>query len=168
MTGAPAADQRAVLALAVAGVVTGVAGVARLADRSVPAGVELATHYPGGKVTGVRIVGDTVSVHLVADRLPLPAVAGEARAAAEASLASLGARHRVDVVVEDLEVDELPPRDTEEQVVDLRRPGRVQGVRGAQPSPPEGQGARGALPSPPDNRGVRGPQPSPPDNGGSR
>ena len=156
MTGAPAADQRAVLALAVAGVVTGVAGVARLADRSEPAGVELATHYPGGKVTGVRIVGDTVSVHVVADRLPLPTVAGEARAAAEASLASLGARHRVDVVVEDLEVDELPPRDTEEQVVDLRRPR------------PPGLGARGALPSPPDNRGVRGPQPSPPDNGGSR
>lgn len=100
----PIAD-RAALAHAVAASVAGVPGVARLSGG---AGIEAATLYPGGKVTGVKVSDHRVAVHIAADRLPLPALAGEVRAAARAALASLASEHAVDVVIEALDLEQLP------------------------------------------------------------
>ena len=98
--------ERVAVAQAVAAAVAGVPGVARLSGG---AGIEAATLYPGGKVTGVKVADHRVAVHLVASQLPLPALVGEVRAAARAALASLGFEHSIDVVVESLDLDQLPP-----------------------------------------------------------
>lgn len=96
---------RAALAHAVAAAAVAVPGVARLSGG---AGIEVATLYPGGKVTGVRVSEHGVSVHIVVDRLPLPPLIGKVRAATREALTSLGAEHPVDVVVERLNVEQLP------------------------------------------------------------
>jgi hypothetical protein len=104
---APIAD-RAVLAQAVAAGVAAVPGVARLATGG---GTEVATLYPGGKVIGVKVTDSSVAVHIVAARLPLPALIRQVRAAARSALAALGSEHPVDVVVEalNLDLELLPP-----------------------------------------------------------
>lgn len=100
---------RAGLAAAVAGAVTTVPGVARLS----PGGpVEVATQHAGGKVIGVSLTDPhAVTVHLVADRLPLTVVAESARAAAQAALRTQGDGRRVDIVIDDLVLPGQPPPD---------------------------------------------------------
>jgi hypothetical protein len=70
----------------------------------------VATQCAGGKVVGVGVRGDAVVAHLVIDRLPLDRVAQVARAAAEAALADLGVARRLDLVIDDVDLDHLPPR----------------------------------------------------------
>ncbi|GAA4440462.1 hypothetical protein [Phytohabitans houttuyneae] len=97
------------LALAVRDAVTAVPGV-----RQVRAGsaVEVATQYPGGKVSGVRVSGETVEVHVVVGRLPLQPVVGQARAAARAVLDRYGDPRPVTVVVVDVADDAFAGADT--------------------------------------------------------
>jgi hypothetical protein len=97
---------RAALAAAVATALTQVPGVARLSPGT---GVEVATQFPGGKVVGVGVRDDAIVAHLVVDRLPLDQVARAARAAAEAALADLGIARRLDLVIDDVDLDHLPP-----------------------------------------------------------
>ena len=94
-----------VISQAVALGVAGVAGVARLTPG---AGVEAATYFAGGKTVGVVVRQDQVRVHIVLSQLPIVEVAERARAAAQRVLGALGAERRVEVVVEDLEVEQLP------------------------------------------------------------
>jgi len=88
------------LAQAVAAAVTAVPGVARLSGGS---GVEVATLFAGGKVVGLRLSGEQVDIHVVADRVPLPPIADEAAKAARRVLAVAGDDRQVRVVVEDVE-----------------------------------------------------------------
>jgi hypothetical protein len=101
----PTTVDRATLAQAVAAGVLAVPGVARLSGGR---GVEAATLYPGGKVVGVVADDQAVRVHVVAGRLPLGPLVREVRAAVAIVLAGLGAARVVDLVVEDLELDQLP------------------------------------------------------------
>jgi hypothetical protein len=94
-----------VIAQAVALGVAGVAGVARL---SPGAGVEAATYFAGGKTVGVVVRQDQVRVHIVLGQLPIAEVAERAREAAQRVLRALGAERPVEVVVEDLDVEQLP------------------------------------------------------------
>ena len=107
MTTQPVQVDRAVLAAAVASALARVPGVARLSPGP---GVEVATQFAGGKVVGVAVRDDAVVAHLVIDRLPLDQVARAARAAAEAALADLGVARRLDLVIDDVDLDHLPPR----------------------------------------------------------
>jgi len=102
----PVQVDRAVLAAAVATALARVPGVARLSPGT---GVEVATQFAGGKVVGVAVRDDTVVAHLVIDRLPVDQVARSARAAGEAALADLGVARRLDLVIDDVELDHLPP-----------------------------------------------------------
>jgi hypothetical protein len=105
VTARPVVD-RAVLAAAVATALVQVPGVARLSPGT---GVEVATQVAGGKVVGVGLRDDAVVAYLVVDRLPVDQVARAARAAGEAALADLGVARRLDLVIDDLELDRLPP-----------------------------------------------------------
>jgi hypothetical protein len=96
--------RRGRLALAVAAAVDSVGGVRRTGGH----GVEVATQYPGGRVLGVRLGADEVTVHIVAERLPIDAVADAVRVAARSALAGLGDNRGVAVSVEDLDVLSLP------------------------------------------------------------
>lgn len=93
------------IAQAVAAAIAGVADVARL---TAGAGVEAATYYAGGKTIGVVVGKDQITVHIVVMELPVARVAERVREAALEVLGALGARHAVDVVVEDVELDQLP------------------------------------------------------------
>ncbi|MFC7484639.1 hypothetical protein ACFQX7_37875 [Luedemannella flava] len=86
------------LVRALAEAVEQVPGVARLHPGTV---VEVATHFAGGKVVGVRL-GDPVEIHIVADRVPLPPVAAEVAAATRRILAAAGDDRQVTVVVDDV------------------------------------------------------------------
>ena len=100
--------RRGRLALAVAAAVDTVGGVRRTGGP----GVEVATQYPGGRVLGVRLGADEVTVHIIAERLPLDAVAEAVRLAARSALASLGDGRAVAVSVDDLDVSSLRGRRT--------------------------------------------------------
>jgi hypothetical protein len=106
VTAQPVRVDRAVLAAAVATALARVPGVARL---SAGTGVEVATQFAGGKVVGVGVRDDAVVAYLVVDRLPVDQVARAARAAAEAALGELGVTRRLDLVIDDVELDHLPP-----------------------------------------------------------
>ena len=106
MTTQPVQVDRAVLAAAVATALARVPGVARLSPGT---GVEVATQFAGGKVVGVGVRDDTVVAHLVVDRLPVDQVAQVARVAGEAALADLGVARRLDLVIDDVDLDRLPP-----------------------------------------------------------
>ena len=106
MTAQPVQVDRAVLATSVASALTQVPGVARLSPGT---GVEVATQFAGGKVVGVAVRDNTVVAHLVVDRLPLDRVARAARVAGEAALADLGVARRLDLVIDDVDLDHLPP-----------------------------------------------------------
>jgi hypothetical protein len=106
VTTQPVQVDRAALAASVASALMQVPGVARL---SPGAGVEVATQFAGGKVVGVGVRDDAVIAHLVIDRLPLDQVARAARAAAEAVLAALGVARRLDLVIDDVDLERLPP-----------------------------------------------------------
>ena len=96
--------RRGRLALAVAAAVDTVAGVRRTGGQ----GVEVATQYPGGRVVGVRLGPDEVTVHIIAERLPLDTVADAVHAAVGAALAGLGDRRVVAVTIDDLDVSSMP------------------------------------------------------------
>ena len=96
--------RRGRLALAVAGAVDTVAGVRRSGGQ----GVAVATQYPGGRVVGVRLGPDEISVHIIAERLPLEVVADAVHAAVGATLAGLGDRRAVTVTIDDLDVPSMP------------------------------------------------------------
>ena len=68
----------------------------------------MATQYPGGRVLGVQLGADEVTVHIIAERLPLDAVADAVRLAARSALAGLGDSRAVAVSVDDLDVASLP------------------------------------------------------------
>jgi hypothetical protein len=106
VTAQPPEVDRAALAATVATALARVPGVARLSPGS---RVEVATQYAGGKVVGVRVRDDAVVAHLVVNRLPLDRVARAARTAAEAALADLGVARRLDLVIDDVDLDQLPP-----------------------------------------------------------
>ncbi|MBA2629875.1 MAG: hypothetical protein H0U84_02490 [Thermoleophilaceae bacterium] len=95
---------RAALAQAVAAGVLRVLGVARLTGGR---GVEAATYHPGGKVVGVVVRDDAVSVHVVARGRSLTRVVEDVRAATREVLSARGRPVPVEVVVEDLELDHL-------------------------------------------------------------
>jgi hypothetical protein len=106
VTTQPVQVDRAVLAAAVATALAQVPGVARLSPGT---GVEVATQFAGGKVVGVGVRDDAVVAYLVVDRVPLDQVARAARVAGEAALADLGVARRLDLVIEDVDLDHLPP-----------------------------------------------------------
>lgn len=67
---------------------------------------EIATYLPGPRrVTGIRLLGDRVEVHIVARSLPL-----DAAAAVRRCLLPLAAGQPIDVVVADLEGEPLTGR----------------------------------------------------------
>jgi hypothetical protein len=101
---------RAQLASAVAEAVIRVPGVERLSRGS---GQEAAVQYAGGKVLGVQISDRHIAVHVLLDRLPLPAIVATVRSRIDDVLARRndgGAAWTVDVVVEGVELDHLPRR----------------------------------------------------------
>jgi hypothetical protein len=81
--------------------------VARLAPGTA---AEVATHFAGGKVVGVRLAGPAVQVHLVVDQLPVPPVADRVGAAVRAVLAAAGDQRPVEVTVQDVDDAAFPPR----------------------------------------------------------
>lgn len=87
------------VASAIADAALGVPGVARLSPGR---GVEVSTPYPGGKVVGVRLAADGVTVGIVADRVPLPPVADEVTATVRRVLAAAGDDRPVTVVIDDV------------------------------------------------------------------
>ena len=95
--------RRGRLALAVAAAVDTVGGVRRTGGP----GVEVATQYPGGRVVGVRVGTDEVTVHIVAERLPLDAVAEAVQFAIRQALSSLGDGRAAAVAIDDLHVASL-------------------------------------------------------------
>lgn len=96
--------KRGKLALAVAAAVDTVKGV----HRSGGSGVEVETQYPGGQVVGIHL-GDQISVHIVAELLPLDAVIEAVRSAALSAVREAGDDRPVAVTVEDVDVEFLPP-----------------------------------------------------------
>jgi len=95
------------VAQAVADAVLAVPGVAGLSPGT---GVEVSTQFSGGKVIGVRLTGDDVEVHIIADRSPLPLVGDEAAEAARRVLTATGDDRPVVVVVDDIVADALTRR----------------------------------------------------------
>ena len=98
-------SRRREIAETVAAAVDEVPGVRRTFGSGV---VELSTLYPGGRVEGVALRDEVVLVCVALSRLPVPAVADEITAAAGEALRSLGDTRRVEVVIDDLDLDELP------------------------------------------------------------
>jgi len=98
-------SRRRAIADSVAAAVDEVPGVRRTFGSGV---VECSTLYPGGRVEGVALGDDVVQVCVALARLPVPKVAAEVAAAAWEALTALGDGRRVDVVVDDLDLDELP------------------------------------------------------------
>jgi hypothetical protein len=104
------------LAEAIAGAVTGVAGVARLSGGRVG---EIATYAPGRKVSGVRLTGDDIEVHLVAEWVAsLPQLAEAVRTA----LSPLSAGRSVSVFVDDITQFEIAAGAGPEDGVAAERP----------------------------------------------
>jgi hypothetical protein len=99
-------DDPGVIARTVALGVAGVAGVARLTPGA--GGVEAATYYAGGRTIGVVVLKDQVAVHVVVSELPIARITERVREAAQRVLRAIGAERPVEVVVEDLEVEQLP------------------------------------------------------------
>lgn len=97
------------IARSIADAVLAVPGVAALHPGF---GVEVATHFSGGKLIGVRLSGEQVEVCLTADRVPLPAVAEQAAIAAGRVLSAVGDDRPVNVVVADVESSALDQRST--------------------------------------------------------
>jgi hypothetical protein len=95
--------KRGELAQAVAAAVDAVAGVRRSAGSR----IEAATQYRGGKVVGVALGDDVVTVHIVAEQLPLLPLVARVQAAVSLAVAA-EAVSRVDVMIEDLDVSSLP------------------------------------------------------------
>ena len=135
MVSATTTVDRVAVARAVAAAVTGLPGVARLSAGSV---VESATHHAGGKIVGVTVGHQAVTVCLVAASLPLPALIDRTRAAVAGALAGLGATRRVDIVIDDVEIARLPGHAAPELVTD--HPGTSAATRPTASVQPPGAG----------------------------
>jgi hypothetical protein len=98
-------SRRRELAESVAAAVDGVAGVRRTFGSG---SAECSTLIPGGRVEGVALRDESVLVCVAVARLPVPAVAAEVTAAARSALKALSDKRPVDVVIDDLDLDELP------------------------------------------------------------
>jgi len=103
------ATRRRDLALAVAAAAESVPGIRMTAGHS---RIEISTLYPGGRVAGVSLGEKAVIVSVVASRLPIPAVAEEVAVAVRAALEERDDRRPVEVVVDDIDLDQLPPPPT--------------------------------------------------------
>jgi hypothetical protein len=99
--------RRGQLASAVAAAVDTVAGVRRTGG----GGVEVATQYPGGRVVGVLLGAETVTVQVIAEQFPLIALADSVRAAVRVALSGFDDQRRVDVTIDDIDVAKLPSRE---------------------------------------------------------
>ncbi|GIG67639.1 hypothetical protein [Phytomonospora endophytica] len=82
-----------------------VPGVTRLVSSSP---VEVATHFAGGRVAGLRLSGDVVEVHVAVDRVPVEPVAEKVRALVTERLAAEQDGRPVAVTVADLDLANLP------------------------------------------------------------
>ena len=82
-----------------------VPGVARMAGGRWG---EAVTYHRGGRSVGVQVRDGVVSVHVVVDALPIDAVAARVRRAVRSALQEAGYAQRVDVVIEDIEMADLP------------------------------------------------------------
>ncbi len=89
------------LALVVAAAVDEVGGARRAAG----SGVEVATQYRGGRVVGVRLSPDRVTVNVVASDLRVKDLADAVHDAVCRALKSAGEQRWVDVVVADVDLD---------------------------------------------------------------
>jgi hypothetical protein len=98
--------ERMAIAQTVADSVARMAGIARLTAGS---GVEVATYYPGGKTVGVAVDENGVAVHVAISALPVLDVVEQVRAIVIQALQARGWSLPVDVVVEDIDLDALPP-----------------------------------------------------------
>jgi hypothetical protein len=92
------------LALSVAAAVDQVTGVRRTGGP----GVEVSTQYRGGRVVGVGLGDTEVTVHVVAEHLPLEPLISAVRDAALDALGAVSDPRGVSVVVDDLDVTRLP------------------------------------------------------------
>jgi hypothetical protein len=88
------------LALAVAGATDSVPG----ARRSAGSGIPVATQHPGGRVIGVALSNDRVTVHVVAQRMDVANIAGSVHEAVRQVLLRSDDQRTVSVVVDDLEI----------------------------------------------------------------
>ncbi|HEY1178946.1 MAG TPA: hypothetical protein VGF17_22560 [Phytomonospora sp.] len=82
-----------------------VPGVTRLVAGSP---VEVATHFAGGRVAGLRLSGDVVEVHVAVDRVPVEPVAEKVRAVVAKRLSAENDDRPVTVTVADLDLANLP------------------------------------------------------------
>jgi hypothetical protein len=73
-------------------------------------GVEVATQYPGGWVSGVRLGDDRIEIHIVAECPAVARVAADVHDAARQVLGAIGDHRAVAVVVDDLDVASLSAR----------------------------------------------------------
>ncbi|MBE1490595.1 hypothetical protein [Plantactinospora soyae] len=80
--------------------VLAVPGVTRLTPGT---GVEVATHFPGGKITGIRL-GEPIEVHVEIGPVPIAPVAEQIRDAVRDVLGRFGRRSPVEVVVDDIDL----------------------------------------------------------------
>jgi hypothetical protein len=92
------------LAWTVAAAVDQVSGV----RRSGGPGVEVATQYRGGRVLGVGLGETDITVHVVAERLPLEPLIRAVRDATLNALRAASDGRGVTVIVDDLDVQRLP------------------------------------------------------------
>lgn len=95
------------VARAVADAALAVPGVAGLSPGK---GIEVSTQFSGGKVVGVRLTRDGVTVAIVADRVPLPEIANEVTATVRRVLSATGDDRPVTVVIDDLVPEALSRR----------------------------------------------------------
>jgi hypothetical protein len=95
------------VARAVADAVLAVPGVASLSPGR---GIEVSTQFSGGKVIGVRLGADEVTVGIVADRVPLPDVANQVAASVRQVLSAMGDGRAVTVAIDDVAPEALARR----------------------------------------------------------
>jgi hypothetical protein len=102
------------IAAAIADAALAVPGVAGLSPghSSVTGHVEVSTPYPGGKVIGVRMAADGVTVAITADRVPLPPIADQVTAAVRRVLSAVGDDRPVTVLIDDVIPEALSRRVT--------------------------------------------------------
>jgi hypothetical protein len=97
--------RRLEVASAVAAAVDSVPGAERSPGHT---SVEVATHHAGGRVIGIGLQDEVVLICVSLSRLPVPVVADEIAVAAQAALRRVGDKRRVQVDVDDIDVDRFP------------------------------------------------------------
>jgi hypothetical protein len=64
----------------------------------------VATQYRGGRVVGVRLSDEKITVHIVAERMGVAAVAQDVHFAARRALDTIGDRRPLAVLVDDIDL----------------------------------------------------------------